>query len=247
MHKLRIAVAAGTALVASAAAAGAQSRRPANVPPGQMPPAGMCRVWIDGVAPGRQPAPTDCATARTQLRANSHLVYGPALNTNGGVYNPNGTVSNGGDGGWKGRNGTNGTGNGGVWDRTGTRDDRDNRDGRFDGRMTDRQRREWEKEQRKREKERRKAHKHHGRRGHDDGDDDDDDDDDRGGRDARGSRGNGSILGGIGTQIPQTQPQAQPQSQPGSVWGAGGVLRRAGGCVDANRDGYCDGTTRRVP
>ena len=38
-----------------------------GVPPGQMPPAGMCRIWIDGVPPGRQPRPTDCATARARV------------------------------------------------------------------------------------------------------------------------------------------------------------------------------------
>lgn len=32
-----------------------------RIPPGQRPPAGMCRIWIDGVPPGQQPAPTDCS------------------------------------------------------------------------------------------------------------------------------------------------------------------------------------------
>jgi hypothetical protein len=36
----------------------------------------MCRVWIDGVPPGRQPAPTDCATARRTAPANARIVYG---------------------------------------------------------------------------------------------------------------------------------------------------------------------------
>ena len=46
-----------------------------GVPPGQMPPAGMCRVWIDGVAPGRQPRPTDCASARANVPANGRVIY----------------------------------------------------------------------------------------------------------------------------------------------------------------------------
>ncbi len=50
--------------------------RASNVPPGQRPPAGMCRVWIDGVAPGRQPRATDCATARANAPANSRIIYG---------------------------------------------------------------------------------------------------------------------------------------------------------------------------
>ena len=59
----------GSALALVPSAAGAQGSRAGSVPPGQMPPAGMCRVWFDGVAPGRQPAPTDCATARGPIRA----------------------------------------------------------------------------------------------------------------------------------------------------------------------------------
>ena len=35
----------------------------ATIPRGHLPPAGMCRVWIDGVPPGRQARPTDCRTA----------------------------------------------------------------------------------------------------------------------------------------------------------------------------------------
>src|SRR5215207_5738704 len=52
-------------------------RRSASIPPGQMPPAGMCRIWIDGVPPGRQPRATDCATARRNAPSNSRIVYGP--------------------------------------------------------------------------------------------------------------------------------------------------------------------------
>src|SRR6266566_2783816 len=55
-----------------------------SIPPGQMPPAGMCRIWIDGVPPGRQPAPTDCATARANVPANGRVIYGDR--THGGVY-----------------------------------------------------------------------------------------------------------------------------------------------------------------
>src|SRR6476646_5218177 len=46
-----------------------------RVPPGQMPPAGMCRIWIDGVPPGRQPAPMNCEVAARRLPANAHLIY----------------------------------------------------------------------------------------------------------------------------------------------------------------------------
>lgn len=47
-----------------------------SVPPGHMPPAGMCRIWIDGVPPGRQPAATDCATAERTRPSNARVIYG---------------------------------------------------------------------------------------------------------------------------------------------------------------------------
>lgn len=54
------------------------SRTSSRVPPGHLPPRGMCRVWIDGVPPGQQPPVTDCATAE-QMRwrtANARVIYG---------------------------------------------------------------------------------------------------------------------------------------------------------------------------
>lgn len=57
--------------------AGAQVIVQANaVPPGQRPPAGMCRVWMDGVPAGRQARPTDCATARATAPLNSRIIVG---------------------------------------------------------------------------------------------------------------------------------------------------------------------------
>ncbi len=47
-----------------------------DVPPGQRPPAGLCRIWIDGVPPGHQPAPTDCATAVRTHPPNARIIYG---------------------------------------------------------------------------------------------------------------------------------------------------------------------------
>ncbi|HJQ19895.1 MAG TPA: hypothetical protein VJ867_06050 [Gemmatimonadaceae bacterium] len=54
------------------------SDRTDRIPPGQLPPRGMCRLWIDNVPPGHQPAVTDCATAERQrlTTANSHVIYG---------------------------------------------------------------------------------------------------------------------------------------------------------------------------
>lgn len=73
--KLAAVLIAATATTASAQTGGRNSN---GVPPGQRPPDGMCRVWVDGVAPGRQSAVTDCATAQAQARvtANSRVIYG---------------------------------------------------------------------------------------------------------------------------------------------------------------------------
>jgi hypothetical protein len=76
-------------LLAAPVAAGAQGRVPerpatpardtANVIPREMiPPAGKCRIWMDGVPAAQQPAPTDCTTALRKRPANSILVFGPA-------------------------------------------------------------------------------------------------------------------------------------------------------------------------
>jgi hypothetical protein len=83
---------AAVALLAFPAAGSAQSRAlvPAQtpketssdkpkdtMPPQMMPPVGKCRIWVEGVPPSRQPAPTDCATALRQKPANGTVIYGP--------------------------------------------------------------------------------------------------------------------------------------------------------------------------
>jgi hypothetical protein len=71
-------------LLALTSPAAAQSRGPDKVPPGQMPRAGLCRVWYDGRPPGRQPAATDCATAeRDAARTGGRVLYGTAPNGKG--------------------------------------------------------------------------------------------------------------------------------------------------------------------
>ncbi|MGA1360638.1 MAG: hypothetical protein ACO32Z_05545 [Gemmatimonadaceae bacterium] len=50
----------------------------ASVPVSMLPPAGRCRIWIDGVPASQQPAPTDCATALRQKPANGTILYGPS-------------------------------------------------------------------------------------------------------------------------------------------------------------------------
>ncbi len=48
-----------------------------SIPRQYMPPAGMCRIWIDGVPPAQQPAPTDCANAVRNKPSNGRVIYGP--------------------------------------------------------------------------------------------------------------------------------------------------------------------------
>jgi hypothetical protein len=87
---LRLAAVAAFGLLASAGAAEAQrpvpakqrptqtqqSRRERVVPPAFYPPAGMCRIWINEVPAGQQPAPTDCASAVRNRPANGRVLFG---------------------------------------------------------------------------------------------------------------------------------------------------------------------------
>ncbi|MBL0169586.1 MAG: hypothetical protein IPP90_02495 [Gemmatimonadaceae bacterium] len=67
-----------TAAGISPAAAGALGARQKqdSIPRAYLPPAKMCRVWIDGVPPAQQPAPTDCPTAIQKKPANGRVIYG---------------------------------------------------------------------------------------------------------------------------------------------------------------------------
>jgi len=51
-------------------------RRDQIVPPGFFPPAGMCRIWLNDVPPGQQPAPTDCASAVRNRPSNGKVLFG---------------------------------------------------------------------------------------------------------------------------------------------------------------------------
>jgi hypothetical protein len=77
---LTIAVLAAAAGPASAQGRGRGKGNSDKVPPGQRPPAGMCRIWINGVPPGHQPAPTDCQTAVRNQPPNSQIIWGDNTN-----------------------------------------------------------------------------------------------------------------------------------------------------------------------
>jgi hypothetical protein len=65
-------------LLATAAPLGAQApgQSTTDIPPGDRPPPGMCRIWLNGVPAGRQPAPTDCATAIRRRPPNARVIFG---------------------------------------------------------------------------------------------------------------------------------------------------------------------------
>jgi hypothetical protein len=67
-------------LVALAPAPGAAQARKAQekdapIPKAYLPPAGMCRIWVDNVPAARQPAPTDCATAIRNKPPNARVIF----------------------------------------------------------------------------------------------------------------------------------------------------------------------------
>jgi hypothetical protein len=52
-----------------------EKEKNAPVPRQFLPPAGMCRIWVDNVPAARQPAPTDCATAIRNKPPNARVVF----------------------------------------------------------------------------------------------------------------------------------------------------------------------------
>jgi len=50
-----------------------------EIPRGLRPPSGMCRIWIDRVPAGQQPAPTDCASAIRNRPPNGRVIFSEDL------------------------------------------------------------------------------------------------------------------------------------------------------------------------
>ena len=74
------------AVAAAPAAAQGKGNGKNKVPPGHLPAAGECRVWYDGVPPGRQPAPTrncDEAERIASRDRNARVLYGSDARRNG--------------------------------------------------------------------------------------------------------------------------------------------------------------------
>ena len=77
---LRSAFTALAALTLAAQLAGAQERdkerdRDRDLPPGQRPPPGLCRIWLQNVPANQQPAPTDCATAVRNRPEGARIIF----------------------------------------------------------------------------------------------------------------------------------------------------------------------------
>ena len=62
-----------------------RKERAEDIPKSHRPPPGMCRIWLDGVAPAQQPAPTDCATAIKRRPTNGSLVFGQRVRGEWGI------------------------------------------------------------------------------------------------------------------------------------------------------------------
>lgn len=92
-------LAACTLAAVLAAPLGAQAggaRAPEELPAGYQPPPGMCRVWVEGVPPSQQPAPTDCQTAVRSSSSRARVVYGAT--PTGSAWRSNAAPANPGNG-----------------------------------------------------------------------------------------------------------------------------------------------------
>ncbi len=69
--------------VAEAQATSTSARQADSIPKEYVPPAGMCRIWLDGVPAAQQPAPTDCSLAVRNKPPNGKIVYGPTKGGSG--------------------------------------------------------------------------------------------------------------------------------------------------------------------
>ena len=73
--KLSVAFLIGVVALAKPQAATAQAQGK-DIPASERPPAGMCRIWLDGVPAAQQPAPTDCASAVRNRPAKGRVIFG---------------------------------------------------------------------------------------------------------------------------------------------------------------------------
>jgi hypothetical protein len=73
----------GSLIALAIAVPAARAQAPVRTPPPSKqeiprnlrPPAGMCRVWLEKVPAGQQPAPTDCASAIRNRPPNARVIF----------------------------------------------------------------------------------------------------------------------------------------------------------------------------
>jgi hypothetical protein len=75
-------------LAASPALAQGRGKNKQGIPPGHVPPDGLCRVWYEGVPPGRQPRPTGCDEAEriASRDRDARVIYGSGPRQNAPIY-----------------------------------------------------------------------------------------------------------------------------------------------------------------
>lgn len=66
-----------TVAEAQATSAASSGSAVPDIPKEYVPPAGMCRIWLDAVPAAQQPAPTECSIAVRNKPPNGKVVYGP--------------------------------------------------------------------------------------------------------------------------------------------------------------------------
>jgi hypothetical protein len=86
MRSARI-LAPALAVLAATACSSVTSMQPAHpapstaatlgIPPGHLPPPGLCRVWLPGTPPGHQPRARSCVNIEHSAPAGSWIVYRP--------------------------------------------------------------------------------------------------------------------------------------------------------------------------
>jgi hypothetical protein len=75
-------------VITAPAFAQGRGRNAQGMPPGHLPPEGLCRVWYDGVPPGHQPPPTSCHEAERSASRDrrARVIYGSAPHRNSPIY-----------------------------------------------------------------------------------------------------------------------------------------------------------------
>ena len=69
----------------SARSAAPRASADSLIPREYLPPEEMCRIWLDGVPPTQQPAPTECSVAVRNKPPNGRVIYGPKRASNRGT------------------------------------------------------------------------------------------------------------------------------------------------------------------